>query len=193
MEEIYRWWVDEGPIYSARYESKIYPDGAIPKLTGEFFERDGDERRGWLKLFILACTYTMSWSDLERQKTFLDTCQRRGWLEIFSNPDSSADEWIDVLESYFSGQIEETKWHMWIKQFVNIYQVSKHLDDYVNSFLSIEYRRGPISLNTKPLSIRVGSTYTAGRLRTGSRRVQSSLNSMPGKRTGGTAGWRSSL
>jgi hypothetical protein len=148
LEDIYGWWVDEGPFYSARYENKIYPEGLLPKLTGEFFERDGDERKGWLKLFILACTYTMSWTDLERQKSFLNICQRRGWLDTFSKPDSSADEWIDVLESYFSGQIEEAKWHLWIKQFVNIYQVSKNLDDYVNSFLSIEYRRGPISLNT---------------------------------------------
>ena len=148
LEKIYIWWADEGPTYSARYESKIYPEGVLPKLTGEFFERDGDERKGWLKLFILACTYTMSWSDLEKQKSFLNICQQRGWLDIFSNPNSSADEWIDVLESYLSGQIEEAKWYLWMRQFVNIYQVSKDLDDYVNNFLSIEDRPGPISLNT---------------------------------------------
>lgn len=147
LEDIYGWWVDKGPIYSARYESKIYPEGILPKLSGEFFERDGDERRGWLKLFILACTYTMSWTDLRKQKTFLEKCEKRGWMKVFSSPRSSADDWIYILDDYLNEQIEDAKWYYWMKQFISIYQISNYLTIYVNSFLSIETRPGPISLD----------------------------------------------
>ena len=140
LENIHRWWENEGSAYSRRYEERIYPGSRMPQLKGEFFEKEGVERRGWLTLFILGCTYTMGWADLRKQKTFLETCEKRGWMDVFSNPTSSANDWIDILDDYLNAQIEDAKWYYWMKQFISIYQISNHLATYINSFLSIEYR-----------------------------------------------------
>lgn len=146
LEEIHGWWECEGPDYTRHYEESIYPGHIMPQLKGEFFEKDGDERRGWLSLLILGCTYTMGWTDLRKQKTFLETCEKRGWMEVFSNPRSSADDWIYILDDYLNEQIEDAKWYYWMKQFISIYQISNYLTVYANSFLSIE-NRGAISLD----------------------------------------------
>lgn len=146
LEEIHGWWECEGPDYTRYYEESIYPGHIMPQLKGEFFEKDGDERRGWLSLLILGCTYTMGWTDLRKQKTFLETCEKRGWMEVFSNPRSSADEWIYILDDYLNEQIVDAEWYYWMKQFISIYQISNYLTVYVNSFLSIE-NRGAISLD----------------------------------------------
>jgi len=147
LEKIHGWWESEGPEYTRHYEESIYPGNIMPQLKGEFFEKDGDERRGWLSLLILGCTYTMGWTDLRKQKTFLETCEKRGWMEIFSNPRSSADDWVYILDDYLNEQIEDAKWYSWMKQFISIYQISNYLSVYVNSFLSIEDRRGAFSLD----------------------------------------------
>jgi hypothetical protein len=141
LEKIHGWWKSEGHSYTRKYEESIYPGHIMPKLEGGFFEKDGDERRGWLSLLILGCTYTMGWTDLRKQKTFLETCEKRGWLEVFSNPRSSSDDWIYILDDYLNEQIEDAKWYYWMKQFISIYQISNYLTVYVNSFLSIENRK----------------------------------------------------
>jgi len=154
LEKIYDWWEAEKNYYIKEYEHRVYPYGQPPPLKQQFYERDENDRRGWLNLLLLGCSHTMGRTIPRQHRNFLEMCMKRGWFKVFVDPDSPADDWIEILEQYLEEQVEDAPYYNWMKQFVSIYQVARYLSDYIGCLLDInrglEAGRFNIDEVTKP-------------------------------------------
>jgi hypothetical protein len=67
-------------------------------------------------------------------------------------------QWID---SFLDGQLDDSRFLQWMKQFVGIYQVSRHLDDYIEVFLAAQRFGQPFAL-TQLTNTRASAAFQAG-------------------------------
>src|SRR5260370_41437579 len=162
LRSIQEWWRGCRQEAVKDYEQRTYPDEAPPQLylDGVDLQHDRAVRGNWLILLILGCLHTLGRTMPEQHKTFLQRCLDRGWLDVFADPDSSAARWIGILEDYCN-QIEDESYRPWVLQFVSIYVLSRHLQDYVLSFVGIEQQSNVIALDliTRP---RTNPLYQGG-------------------------------
>ena len=140
FRRIFDWWTGKRDKYISDYEKRIFPDGRpiIPRTHD--LQSNIKNRKDWLMVFIIGATHTIGRTHDEQNRNFLRQCINRGWLNIFSQPFHSTDDWMQVLEDFFNRESEEIKFHHWMKQlFVSIFQFSRWLTEYADSFLSINH------------------------------------------------------
>ncbi|MBI4319207.1 MAG: hypothetical protein HY675_12020 [Chloroflexi bacterium] len=149
LPRIYDWWVAGGNSYIREYERNLYPGGTPPSLSDDTscLTDDCELRQNWLVLFLLGATHTMGWAQPQQHREFLRLCKDRGWLQVFSEPRVDPEKWIWVMEEYLNRQVDDAQFYQWMKQFVGIFQISKWLNDYIESFLQIERTRNPFTLD----------------------------------------------
>jgi hypothetical protein len=66
------------------------------------------------------------WS--HQNRTFLEVCQARGWLDLLAEPTAGTAEWLRAVEAYIDRQHDEIPYFHWLRQFVGIVTVARHLD-----------------------------------------------------------------
>lgn len=159
LNDIYRWWEENGYREIRDYNQRLYPIG-IDKLTQGL--QDGD-RSSWLMLFFLGATHTMGRTKHEQHRDFIRFCMSPGWWETFStaDPRDVSEQWINVLNDYLESLRQDTTWYYWMEKYPNIYQFSKYLDEYRESFLRAEriYRHFALTTLTNP---RLASDLSGG-------------------------------
>lgn len=50
----------------------------------------------------------------------------------------ASEKWTGWIDDYLVNRLDDAKFLQWMKQFVGIYQVSRHLDVYINAFESVQ-------------------------------------------------------
>ncbi|ASC70358.1 hypothetical protein XM38_012960 [Halomicronema hongdechloris C2206] len=136
LDDIYRWWKEQGGREIRDYNQRLYPIG-INELTQGL--RDGN-RSTWLMLFFIGATHTMGRTRHEQHRDFIRFCINQGWWNTFSesDPQDASEQWIYVLNDYLESLRQDTTWYYWMEKYPNIYQISKYLDEYQDSFLRAE-------------------------------------------------------
>lgn len=135
LQKIYSWWKKESPRLLRDHVQRTYPQSRQPDF-GSFQEPGG--RQEWFTLFLLGALHTMGRTRPQQHRSFLELCQRKGWMDIFCRPDATADEWIGVLDSYIETGRESATFSHWMRQFIAIYQLARHLPEYMEQVLESE-------------------------------------------------------
>ena len=153
LQRIYDWWHEEGEMYRSEYEGRTYPTDQPPTKTVLAATDNQNEawRHAWLTLFVLGSSHTFGRVRSETHRNFLRRCQERGWFGIFADPCSNADAWLNVLDEYLDddqiGAQDLQYWQLVGKQFVSIYQMSRHLSEYVELFMYIDRAKTVVELD----------------------------------------------
>ncbi len=138
LQRIYTWWADTKEEHIAQYEQRTYPDNALLDLEEDEFGRI--DRKSWMILFTLAHFHTIGRQKDVHHKGFIEMCITRGWWDVFTKekPEERADEWMNVLEEYINEQVDKSEYELWMNRFPTIYRFSRKLEDYKESFLSLD-------------------------------------------------------
>lgn len=142
LDKIFSWWERNQSNLTVEYELSIYPYGkplALSNALGYTDENDG--RREWMILFLLGSYHTIGRVHKKAHRNFLEDCHEKGWLNTFSRSDADAYDWINVLESYLDNVTEndDAKYqYLFMRQFVQIYKLSRYLPDYVEVILGTD-------------------------------------------------------
>jgi hypothetical protein len=138
LRQIARWWETEGEQRLRQYEEDIYPDGRMPVLSPEPPERNLDARKRWLTLFLAGMLLTLGRSTRWRpqNRAFMKMCQTRGWLDLLADPGAGSAKWLHAVESYIDRNEDRIPYFHWLRQFIGIATVARHLDAYIDCFLT---------------------------------------------------------
>ncbi|MBC8492519.1 MAG: hypothetical protein H8D43_01940, partial [Chloroflexi bacterium] len=147
LEKVYCWWQAHKEQLTRQYDEKIYPNGARLVCSDTFDPQSQEDRTQWLTLFLLGSFFTMGRTRPEQHRGFIQQCQEKGWLAVFAAPTMQADNWIDILDQYMDDQSAESTYYQWMKHFISIYQLSRWLPEYVDSFLAIQRFNDAFSLD----------------------------------------------
>jgi len=66
---------------------------------------------------------------------------------VFADREHDAQSWMRVLEEYLDDPTGAHGYYQWMKQFVAIFQISRWLPEYVESFLNVDRIRQPFALD----------------------------------------------
>lgn len=147
LAKLFDWWQEEGPAWTQRYESRLYPTGRLPSLQKTFYAKDLGDRREWLTLLLLASLQTIGRTRPEQHRNFLSRCDEKGWLDVFADGEYDARRWMEVIENYLEDPSGSHDYYQWMKQFVVMFQISRWLPEYVESFLQVNRRRASFALD----------------------------------------------
>lgn len=146
LRAIHDWWATEGPQATREYETSVYPNGGLHFLNHETDEHAQQRRKDWVTLFLLGLTHTMGRTVAEQHRNFLRRCEEDGWLEMIASSERQPGNWMARIDRFLDQQLDDSRFLQWMKQFVGIYQVSRHLDDYIELFLSAQRFQRPFAL-----------------------------------------------
>jgi hypothetical protein len=82
-------------------------------------------------------------------------------MEVFADPESTAEHWMGVLDTYMDAQTDESAFYHWVRQFVSIYQIARSLPEYVGIFLDIDKQGRHFGFD-EILTPRTASTQSGG-------------------------------
>ncbi len=134
---LHTWWQEEGAEWEKAFERRTYAFGQAPKLSLAPDLKDQPQRREWLSLMLLGACHTIGRAKPEQHKGFLQLCHQNNWLDTFAARETTAEEWMALLESYLDRPQGEIKYYQWAKLFVPIFQLSRWLDSYVTQARSM--------------------------------------------------------
>jgi hypothetical protein len=161
LGRLYEWWQAHGHAWVGGYIERVYPEGRAPSVRTEFFEKDLSDRREWIKLLLLGSMQTIGRSNPEQHRNFLSRCEEKGWLDVFADGEHDARRWMDLLEGYLDDPAGTQDYYQWMKQFVVIFQLSRWLPDYVESFLNVNRIKKAFGFDDI-ISPRTSSLYSGG-------------------------------
>lgn len=119
-------WKSERSRLVSNYDRRIY-GGRPPALDLDCLH-DPHHREACIELFVLGALHSTPFGNLGSWGNFVSQCRRRGWLEVFAGSPPDNDRWMDVLRQYVR---DELGYSLEMRSFPGIYQLSLHLDDYV--------------------------------------------------------------
>jgi hypothetical protein len=137
---LHAWWRQHGSAWEQEYERRTYPGARPPQLTPDPDLNDLPQRKEWLGLLLLGACHTIGRARAEQHRGFLETCRQNNWLDTFAARESSADDWMSLLESYLDRAPGEVRYYQWVKLFVPIFHLSRWLDTYVTQARSMNRR-----------------------------------------------------
>jgi hypothetical protein len=146
LRGLHSWWEEHGLAWEREYERRTYPFGRAPRLSVTPNLKDLPERKEWLSLMLLGACHTIGRAKPEHHRVFLQICHQNNWLDTFAASESSAEDWMVLLESYLDRPPREIKYYQWVKLFVPIFHLSRWLDTYVQQARSMN-RNERFSLN----------------------------------------------
>ena len=124
------------------FEYRTYLHGSPTHLLND----GADQRRDWMTLFLLALFHIQGRAKPGQHRGFLSMCENNGWLSLFSSNDRDPESWMQFVENYLDQQVDDAAYLHWMRQFVGIFQLNRHLDDYIECFLAIDRIEEPFSL-----------------------------------------------
>jgi hypothetical protein len=161
LHRMHEWWQGHRVTELADYERRLYPAGGLRFLADSAEEHVLQRRKDWMSLFLIGLTHTMGRTVAEQHRGFLRRCDQEGRLDMFARSDRDPSPWMKWIDGFLDGQIDESRFLQWMKQFVGIYQLSRHLDDYVEAFLAVERLRHPFAL-TQVTNTRASAVFQGG-------------------------------
>lgn len=152
LRAVFDWWSIErdkpqpnldGRTYLTEYAYRTFPHGPLANL-----ESDGpSHRRDWMTLLLLGLFHTQGRTRSGQHRQFLLRCEQRGWLNLFSSSERDPQRWMQFIESYLDEQVDDAVYLNWMRQFIGIFQLNRHLDDYIECFLAIDRISEPFALS----------------------------------------------
>ena len=136
LRRIHAWWTREGHQHIKNYEKRTFPNGGLRFLTDG--QRDEQFRTDWVTLFLLGLNHTMGRTVAEQHREFLRKCEHDGTLRMIASSEREPGAWMGWINDFLDRQLEDAKFLQWMKQFVGVYQVSRHLDDYIAAFEAVD-------------------------------------------------------
>jgi hypothetical protein len=161
LGRLYEWWQAHGAAWMDVYVERVYPGGRTPAVRKDFFDNDLSDRREWVTLLLLGSMQTIGRSNPEQHRNFLRRCGEKGWLDVFADGEHDARRWMDMLEAYLDDPTGTHDYYQWMKQFVVIFQLSRWLPDYVDSFLNVNRMEKPFGFDDI-ISPRTSPQYSGG-------------------------------
>jgi hypothetical protein len=136
------------------YELRLYPYGQRPQLDTdpEKLRHDTFTRKQWLILWLLGAFHTIGRTRDQQHRNFLELCEQHGWLDVFAAaqsvfPEERSDEYLTVLDEYFSDHGQWLPFYHWFRQYVTIYKSSRWLHEDVELVLEADKGTETISLD----------------------------------------------
>ena len=144
LSQIYDWWEANHQTEIEDHNKRLYPF-LIDDLRQQLCN---DNRSAWLMLFFIGATHTMGRTKHEQHRNFIRYCIESGWWDTFSqpNPQDFSTQWMEVLNNYLDSLSSNTEWYYWMEKYPTIYQISKYLDDYKDSFLRADRLKSKFDL-----------------------------------------------
>lgn len=138
LEGIWKWWNKEREPHLRKYEQRTFPDGGLRYLNRANCSDDDLFRKDWVTLFLLGLTHTMGRAVAEQHRDFIRRREHDGTLRMIASSEREPSAWMGWIDDFLDRQLVDSKFLQWMKQFVGIYQVSRHLEDYIAAFESVD-------------------------------------------------------
>lgn len=150
LKRVHDWWLAEnGKELLSERKYRLFDPVQHGPLLADFDHDDIEQRKAWMRLFMLGMSHTMGRTSSGQDLGFVvDFCDSKGWLDEFVDPTGDPERWAKILHDYLEPQIEQSVYLHWMRQFVGIYAIAERLDDYVESFLSIGRRTEDFNLHS---------------------------------------------
>jgi hypothetical protein len=143
LRSVHEWWNSvrnekqsdfNGRSFLEEYEHRTYPSWFRPD------ERlaEADDREGWMTLLLLGLFHTQGRATTQQHKGFLEQLRKDGWFDLFTETEPDQLRWMKSVDKYLDDQVGDALYLHWMRQFVGIYQLNRHLEDYAEQFLSIQ-------------------------------------------------------
>lgn len=163
LKDIHKWWSNdsERERILSEYERQTYPDCGLHHLHRISSPDENLFRKDWVTLFLLGLTHTMGRSTANQHRAFLLNREHDGTLRMIASSEREPSAWVGWINDFLDRQLEDSKFLQWMKQFVGFYQVSRHLDDYIGAFESVESMNRPFGL-TEITNTRSSSQFSGG-------------------------------
>jgi hypothetical protein len=100
-----------------------------------------------MTLLLLGLFHTQGRATTHQHKGFLEKLRTDGWFELFIDESSDHLRWMQSVDKYLDDQVGDALYLHWMRQFVGIYQLNRHLEDYAEQFLAIQRIGKPFSLD----------------------------------------------
>jgi len=166
LDIVYQWWCTSREELLSEYVEDIYPVGFPEELSTDTSLLDiASIRQEWLVLFLLGSSHRIGRLRPTTYRNFSQFCMDQGWLETFSKPDAQSEEWIQILDDYLDLIADENDakyQYLFVRQFVDIYNLSHHLVDFVEILQGINRMKARFQLeqiaipNESPLFVGTG-------------------------------------
>lgn len=160
LNELHDWWQENKERWLCDYERRLYPGGQLPALRAHFSEKELTDRKNWLTLFLLASFQKIGRAQPEQHRKFLERCEQRGWLDVFADRTQDAQRWMDILDEFLDDPFDQ-RYYQWMKWFVEIFQLSRWLGEYVEAFLNVNQLSRNVSLDAI-LAPRTSALFSGG-------------------------------
>ncbi|NLJ36516.1 MAG: hypothetical protein GX358_09865 [candidate division WS1 bacterium] len=73
-----------------------------------------------------------------QHRGFLGLLEERGWLATMASPDSTYEQWMQVLDDYINSDKINGEYYRWMRNFVGIRWLALHLDTYCDIFQAVD-------------------------------------------------------
>jgi hypothetical protein len=140
---IAEWWEANAHSQREGYNRAIYVDGCPPRMARSGPGNDPASRVEWLKFFITCIVQTVGGAAPEQNRGFVRLCEMEGWLVTLADSADGPRDWLAAVERYINRHSGEgIRYFHWLRHFVGVATVSRHLNAYANSFLAIDRFEG---------------------------------------------------
>jgi hypothetical protein len=152
LRSIHKWWNSvrnekqscfNGRSFLEEYEHRTYPSWFRPDES----LAESDNRESWMTLLLLGLFHTQGRATTHQHKGFLEQLRKDGWFRLFAEANSDQLRWMQSVDKYLDSKVGDALYLHWMRQFVGIYQLNRHLEDYAEQFLAIQRIRKPFSLD----------------------------------------------
>lgn len=143
LRSVHEWWSSvrnaqqsdfNGRTFLEEYEYRTYPNWFRPDEV----LADSDNRESWMTFLLLGLFHTQGRATTQQHKGFLEQLRKDGWFELFTASEPDQLRWMKSVDKYLDDQVGDALYLHWMRQFVGIYQLNRHLEDYAEQFLSIQ-------------------------------------------------------
>jgi hypothetical protein len=137
--QIADWWRTHALNRTRRYNHRVYPDGRLPQLSADGPGSDVASRVEWLKLFVTGIVQTIGRVTDDQNRTFVRLCETERWLATLTDSVHGPRQWLAAVEGYIDRHhADGIRYFFWLRHFIDIATVGRHLDAYADSFLAID-------------------------------------------------------
>lgn len=144
FSRIAEWWKRHHTSRLKAYDADIYPDGR-PRITDDV----AASRKEWLKLFITGIIQTIGNVTTDQNREFVRLCDQQGWLNTLLDAKHGSRGWLQQVEDYIDKQGgERVPYFHWLRNFLGVATVARHLDAYAEAFLAINRFQNPFTMRS---------------------------------------------
>ncbi|MCZ2344497.1 MAG: hypothetical protein LC104_22290 [Bacteroidales bacterium] len=144
LDRIAEWWEQNQNGQLNAYYDSIYPNKELPAISADGSLDDPDVRKAWLKLLITGSLQTLGRVKPQQNRRFIGICEQRRWFEMLADPETGSGRWLADVQRYVDDPRNHAniQYFHWLRHFISIETLARHLDNYVNAFLDINQFSG---------------------------------------------------